>query len=545
MVRVIEYDASVPRRWSSLAFLSIVVVVLVAGCYAPSSPASCQILCGAGPICPGDLQCGTDHFCHAPGEAADACQITVTVTPADTSILPATGQRFHASISGSTDTAVTWEVDADNGTIDANGVYTPPSAPGTYHVRARSHADSMQTGETSITVQGAGAATTIVDVGTMANPTGLPGQPHLVYAKEAQAWWLFYDDAAQPTFLRTRSSSSFTSWTAGADCMIGHTVDDGRDLAVTYRDLGGHDVVHISDGYQDGAPERVHIRATIGASAITFGQPVFVNGGDGGEPDGSESIVDGAGHVYDATGWLGTPMTPPLSPCGAGDAVIYKSMIVDDGTTSFDTATWEQTVLWCVQLQIHSRQLLIDDANTIYQLFDEAGGDPPSNVLMTILPEGQSWLPAQLPAGPKVVPFPAFDDSPVRLFLFGDWMAALQPGQVHVVRRLIDDGSYQHRIFDTTTMTWSDGGAIPSLPASIGSGLYLTPYGGGLLLAVIGSSLGNPIEYTYWNGATWSGWQPLVGTSAMRTGLSGASPTDHSPALIWTEGTTIAGLALP
>ncbi|MBV9145978.1 MAG: hypothetical protein JO065_08665, partial [Acidobacteria bacterium] len=60
--------------------------------------------------------------------------VTVTVTPATVSVPAGTTQQFTASVTGSTNTAVTWDVagiaggDAVNGTISSTGLYTAPIA---------------------------------------------------------------------------------------------------------------------------------------------------------------------------------------------------------------------------------------------------------------------------------------------------------------------------------------------------------------------------------------------------------------------------------
>jgi hypothetical protein len=85
--------------------------------------------------------------------------VTVTAPPVAIAISPPTatldackGQVFTATITNSSNTAVTWSiVEAGGGTI-TNGAYFAPSAAGTYHVLAVSQADSTKTAQATITV---------------------------------------------------------------------------------------------------------------------------------------------------------------------------------------------------------------------------------------------------------------------------------------------------------------------------------------------------------------------------------------------------------
>ena len=49
-------------------------LVVAAGCYRPTDLAHCAITCDPfANNCPGELVCGTDQFCHGPGESVDVC----------------------------------------------------------------------------------------------------------------------------------------------------------------------------------------------------------------------------------------------------------------------------------------------------------------------------------------------------------------------------------------------------------------------------------------------------------------------------------------
>jgi hypothetical protein len=81
--------------------------------------------------------------------------VAVAVSPS-TITLAASGQTtFAATVTGSTDTAVTWLVqEAGCGSVTAGGVYTAPAAAATCHVVATSHADPSRTARATVTVTG-------------------------------------------------------------------------------------------------------------------------------------------------------------------------------------------------------------------------------------------------------------------------------------------------------------------------------------------------------------------------------------------------------
>jgi hypothetical protein len=85
----------------------------------------------------------------------------VSLTPGSASILLGNTQAFTATVSGTTDTAVSWTVNsvaggnATLGTISAAGLYTAPAdlpSPATVEVRATSHADGTRYAAAQVTV---------------------------------------------------------------------------------------------------------------------------------------------------------------------------------------------------------------------------------------------------------------------------------------------------------------------------------------------------------------------------------------------------------
>jgi Bacterial Ig-like domain (group 2)/Galactose oxidase, central domain/Kelch motif len=80
--------------------------------------------------------------------------INVTVTPNSVTVLRDSTQAFTAKVTGTTNTAVTWNVEeSSGGTIDSAGLYTPPqNVAGTFHVIATSQANSAVAGAAAVIV---------------------------------------------------------------------------------------------------------------------------------------------------------------------------------------------------------------------------------------------------------------------------------------------------------------------------------------------------------------------------------------------------------
>lgn len=76
--------------------------------------------------------------------------VSVVISPTSASILTNGSQQFDATVSGSSNTAVTWS--ATGGSVSSSGLYTAPSTAGTYTVKATSAADSTESASATVTV---------------------------------------------------------------------------------------------------------------------------------------------------------------------------------------------------------------------------------------------------------------------------------------------------------------------------------------------------------------------------------------------------------
>lgn len=125
------------RSWGMTAKLSglLLCVALVAACSSSTSSGG-----GGGDPAPG------------PGNP-DTGSPTVVVTPRNASVTQGGTQQFSAAVTGASNTAVTWTVaEGAGGSITAGGVYTAPTATGTYHVTATLQANAAVSDTATVTV---------------------------------------------------------------------------------------------------------------------------------------------------------------------------------------------------------------------------------------------------------------------------------------------------------------------------------------------------------------------------------------------------------
>ena len=82
-------------------------------------------------------------------QASDPYQ-GITITPDPAAVAPGGTLQLAAQVAGVTSQHVTWNAPAGNGTITAAGLYTAPSAPGTYQVTATQPATGLNPGATGL-----------------------------------------------------------------------------------------------------------------------------------------------------------------------------------------------------------------------------------------------------------------------------------------------------------------------------------------------------------------------------------------------------------
>lgn len=79
--------------------------------------------------------------------------VNVTVSPGTATVQTLGTRQFSATVTGTTNTAVTWSTDDPGGGVTAGGLYTAGSTPGIYAVTATSAADPTKSGAAVVVVQ--------------------------------------------------------------------------------------------------------------------------------------------------------------------------------------------------------------------------------------------------------------------------------------------------------------------------------------------------------------------------------------------------------
>jgi len=100
--------------------------------------------------------------------------VSVSLSPTTATLSTGGQQQFTASVSGSSNTAVTWA--APGGTITSGGLYTAPSTAGTYTVIATSAADSTKSASAVVTVSQAAQVSISLSPSTVSLSTGAQEQ---------------------------------------------------------------------------------------------------------------------------------------------------------------------------------------------------------------------------------------------------------------------------------------------------------------------------------------------------------------------------------
>lgn len=91
---------------------------------------------------------------NSPRSSPQPTPVTVAVTPPTANVYQGASTQFHAMVDGTSNTAVTWTVQDNFGTIDSTGLYTAPkdASGGPVNVIATSQAPSGSTGQAQVTV---------------------------------------------------------------------------------------------------------------------------------------------------------------------------------------------------------------------------------------------------------------------------------------------------------------------------------------------------------------------------------------------------------
>ena len=113
----------------------------------------------------------------APPPPPPPSAVMVTISPTTALLAVSTTQQFTATVTGSSNTAVTWSVDGVNGgnatvgTVSTSGLYTAPATPTAHTVTATSVADGTKSASAAVTVMLLTISPLTADVAPVGNET--------------------------------------------------------------------------------------------------------------------------------------------------------------------------------------------------------------------------------------------------------------------------------------------------------------------------------------------------------------------------------------
>jgi hypothetical protein len=193
--------------------------------------------------------------------------VAVSIAPGSAAVSVGASQQFSATVTGSSNKAVTWTVvESNGGSIDAAGNYTAPMKSGGFHVQATSQADSSKSASVDVNVTAPApvfnaAAPTQATEGTQysyavsaTDPAGTPVTLTLASAPDGAAlsggtvtWTPTWGQSRKPNnFVLTATSdaggTSTQEWTLSPDGTVyGHYFlhfwGSGSDVVVPERDF--------------------------------------------------------------------------------------------------------------------------------------------------------------------------------------------------------------------------------------------------------------------------------------------------------------------
>ena len=136
------------------------------------------------------LGCAAVLLAGCAGTSSKTAIVTISVAPTAASVAVGNTQQFNATVTGTSNTAVTWSVagGAANGTISSAGLYTAPATvpnPAQVTVTATSQADSTKSSPATVTVTSgiatsvsvAPSAATVANFGTQQFTASVNGAP--------------------------------------------------------------------------------------------------------------------------------------------------------------------------------------------------------------------------------------------------------------------------------------------------------------------------------------------------------------------------------
>jgi Big-like domain-containing protein/chitobiase/beta-hexosaminidase-like protein len=416
--------------------------------------------------------------------------------------------------------------------------------------------------------------------GTFNDASGHSAQSHLVYAPNARVWWLFtlssahdsLDDHTVRSYVSSGPDLSTATWTAAAPSP--HLADvngatnslfaGGRSLGAAVLSIAGSDYAHVfaSAAFDGQASSNGHIRAQLGASAITWGS------------------WDNPGLPTSASQWQGPPGTGDSgssthSPWGnvvaisTGGFIHHSSVTMDQeadcnvarSTNADVSATWTNGFGSRLVGNSPPDVTAVIDKSMTFECKAAAFAPLASDVMLAVYSNGAvaqpnltnlrfqrsgakgTWTNIAASGGGNGTLFTtdAFIDS-------NDWgLVPLSTTAVYAFRRNAAGTAVEGASYTASSNTWSP--LSPQPPAfgagqgfKRGAGLFGATDGSSIWIVCINTDSANSLLYSRFDGRSWTPWTTVPGTDVgthVRGFISGyPRVAANQIGLIWTEGST-------
>ena len=285
--------------------------------------------------------------------------VTITISPTTASVAGATTQQFTATVTGSTNTAVNWQVngvaggDATNGTVSGTGLYTAPTVlptTTTVAVTAVSQADTTKTATAAVTLTAPAVTISI-------SPTSAT-----VTAGGTQQF--------TPTVTVTGSTNNAVTWSVsgvqGGDAIHGTIDANGLYTAPASPPRSSVTVTATSQAntaFSASAP----ITLQFGSASLKGTYVFFVNQGDNSSGSGfsyrgGTLQADGAGNITGGVSDSNSGAGPATGPTGIPLTGIYSVGADGRGTMTLTDASGSHNFSFALSSNTRGQIIAFDSA---------------------------------------------------------------------------------------------------------------------------------------------------------------------------------------
>lgn len=257
--------------------------------------------------------------------------ISITISPTSATLNTGGTQQFNDTVSGTSNTSVTWSVDgvsggnATIGTISTAGLYTAPSSAGAHTVAVTSVADSTQSASANVSVQATTSCTNSIvntvricapaDGMTVSSPVQFASQANT--AKPVGSTWIYVDNAVVFKSAKTASVTTSLNIAPGAHNVRTQTWDSAGNVFKA--------AVNISVGSSNGVAVTVSPTST---SVATGGTATFSATVTGSQNTSVNWLVDNVAGGNTSTGTISASGLY-TAPSAAGTHTVTAQSVAD------------------------------------------------------------------------------------------------------------------------------------------------------------------------------------------------------------------------